>query len=137
MINDPPFQRKTFPRGTVVFEEGEIASSCLLITLGRVRIVKAADTNHPKELGVVQAGSIIGEMALFGNRRHLATVITETPVEATIMSKAEFENRLADMDPVLRAAIQTMAARARQLADMLTEEPDKGDWVPLDPYANI
>ncbi|MDP5039223.1 MAG: cyclic nucleotide-binding domain-containing protein [Candidatus Gracilibacteria bacterium] len=63
-------QKRKFSNGEVIFEKGDDATAMYLIDNGFLEVI---DEN--KILGVVKAGDIVGEMALFGkNNKRTATV---------------------------------------------------------------
>jgi hypothetical protein len=105
MADDPMFQRfgREFPRGAVLFREGEPGKEMFVVHQGRVAITKkVADVE--KILSTLGPGEFLGEMAILNNRPRSATatcaedskllVIDAKTFEAMIRSNAEIAVRL-------------------------------------------
>jgi CRP-like cAMP-binding protein len=105
MADDPLFQRfgREFPRGTVLFREGEPGREMFVVHQGRVTISKRVGEVE-KILSTLGAGEFLGEMSILNNRPRSATatcaedsrllVIDARTFEAMIRSNAEIAVRL-------------------------------------------
>lgn len=67
---------KPYPKGSVVFYEGDTTDYMLLILTGEVKIALLGDEGQEITLDVRGPGSIIGEMSLLDGAPRSATVIT-------------------------------------------------------------
>jgi CRP/FNR family cyclic AMP-dependent transcriptional regulator len=72
---------KAYPKGSVVFYEGDTTTYMLLILAGEVKVALLGDEGQEIILDVRGPGSIIGEMALLDGAPRSATVITTQHAE--------------------------------------------------------
>jgi CRP-like cAMP-binding protein len=105
MADDPMFQRfgREFPRGAVLFREGEAGHEMFVVHQGRVTISKRVGEVE-KILSTLGAGEFLGEMAILNNKPRSATatcaedcrllVIDAKTFEAMVRSSAEIAIRL-------------------------------------------
>ncbi len=75
---DTLFQRfgKEFPKGTVLFREGEPGKEMFVLQAGRVVITKTV-RDEQKMLAVLGPGEFFGEMALISNKPRNATATVD------------------------------------------------------------
>ena len=84
-----------------------------IIANGQVQIIKEFD-NGPKVLGVLEKGATFGEMALIDNKPRMASAkAINGPVELLIVSKANFQKKMEQLDPFTRGLIKFMAEIVR------------------------
>jgi CRP/FNR family transcriptional regulator, cyclic AMP receptor protein len=105
MADDPLFQRfgRSFPKGTVLFREGEDGKEMFVVHQGRVTISKRVGEVE-KILSSLGPGEFLGEMSILNNRPRSATatcaedskllVIDARTFEAMVRSNAEIAVRL-------------------------------------------
>ena len=105
--------RKKYDRDQVIFREHENGDVAYIIANGQVQIIKESD-NGPKVLGVLEKGAMFGEMALIDNKPRMASAkAINGPVELLIVSKANFQKKLEQLDPFTRGLIKFMAEIVR------------------------
>jgi CRP/FNR family transcriptional regulator, cyclic AMP receptor protein len=105
MADDQLFQRfgKEFPRGTVLFREGEPGKEMYVVQTGRVTISKRVG-DVEKVLTTLGAGEFFGEMSILNNKPRSATatcadaskllVVDAKTLEAMIRGNAEIALRM-------------------------------------------
>ena len=71
---------------------------------------------------------MIGEMALFDNKPHMASAIALEENVVNAMSRDEFRRRLEEMDPAMRGILKLMVQRVREMADDLMKDPPEVNW---------
>ena len=72
----------------VVIEQGAIAESLLLVNRGRLAVEVDQPPAAVRTLAVVNAGDLLGEMALFGDGHHTARVrVIDAPAELLRISR--------------------------------------------------
>lgn len=119
------FTRLTFPKGTVILEEGELGDAAYVILDGKVEIRKGARSNHPQVLATRTRGAVIGELALFDDKPHMASAVALEDTEVKAISQDEFHDRVDDMDPAMRGIVKLMVQRVREMADdLMTSDPN-------------
>lgn len=105
--------RKKYDRDQVIFREHENGDMAYIIANGQVQIIKESD-NGPKVLGVLEKGAMFGEMALIDNKPRMASAkAINGPVELLIVSKANFQKKMEQLDPFTRGLIKFMAEIVR------------------------
>ena len=106
-------ERKKYDRDQVIFREHENGDVAYIIANGQVQISKESD-NGPKVLGVLEKGAMFGEMALIDNKPRMASAkAINGPVELLIVSKANFQKKMEQLDPFTRGLIKFMAEIVR------------------------
>ena len=128
MAEDFSFKRVTFATNTVIFEEGRRGKAAYLIVDGAVEIRKGTRSKNPIVLATRGKCDVIGEMALFDDRPHMAEAVAVAQTHAMAISREEFNRRVESMDPVMRGIALMMTQRMRQLADLLIEAKGNINW---------
>ena len=106
-------ERKKYDRDQVIFREHENGDVAYIIANGQVQIIKESD-NGPRVLGVLEKGAMFGEMALIDNKPRMASAkAINGPVELLIVSKANFQKKMEQLDPFTRGLIKFMAEIVR------------------------
>ena len=87
------FEKKIFPEGEVIVEEGKIANSIYLISKGRVKITKEG-----KYIRELESGNCFGESCLFPNNEKSTETVTaiDGKVICYLLSKKDFDYLLTD-----------------------------------------
>lgn len=83
------FREKTFPKGTVVLQEGDEATAFYFVTKGRLEVTR--NTKHgPAKLSTISSCQGFGEIPLLTNSLRTASVKSLTDVTLLELSKADF-----------------------------------------------
>lgn len=88
------FKEKVFEQLEIIFEEGSIGNSMMIITSGEVRISQKASSDSEAEeaLVILKKGDVFGEMALLEDLPRSATTIAHTCVITLEISRDDFLN---------------------------------------------
>lgn len=113
-------ERRTFPKGMVVFREGDRGSEAYLVLQGSVRIFK---TVHGRRivLGYVKPSQVFGELALFDDAPRMAAAETGEETTVIVLSKATIRDLLDAAPPGLATVIQSLVATMRTMGDELAD----------------
>lgn len=114
-MSDAPLGQRTFASGDYLFREGDPGDEAYLIKSGSVEISRRQG-NRETPLAKVGRGGIIGEMALIDDQPRMATARALELVEATVIPKAGFKQRLArlqSVDPVMKRLLEVFVERIR------------------------
>ena len=122
------FTRMTFPKGAPLVTEGERGDAAYVIVEGKVEIRKSLFGVSPRVLATRSKGDVIGEMALFDDKPHMASAVAVEETVVNAMSRDEFLKRLEGMDPVMRGIMNMMVERAREMAEDLMHDEGEVDW---------
>ena len=76
-------------------------------------------------------GDGLGELPLFDGRPRMAGAIALTKVKAIRISREEFLDRLATMDPSMKGIVLTMVSRVRKMADEFMRRKSEIEWAKL------
>jgi CRP/FNR family cyclic AMP-dependent transcriptional regulator len=111
-------ERRTWPKGTVIFREGDAAGEAYLVQQGSVRIFKTVNGRRIT-LGVVKPFQIFGELALFDDGVRMAAADTGEETTALVLSKATIRDMLDNAPVGLNTVIQSLVATMRAMGDEL------------------
>jgi CRP-like cAMP-binding protein len=115
MADDPMFQRfgRVFPRGAVLFREGEPGKEMFVVHQGRVTISKkVADVE--KILTTLGPGEFLGEMAILNNRPRSATATCAEDCKLLVIDAKTFE-------AMIRSSAEIAVRLIKKLSDRLAE----------------
>ena len=117
----------SWPKGKVLFSEGEEGDSLHLIRRGSV-LVRKEIGGHDVVLNYVAAGNYVGEMALVSGEPRNATVAAAADCETIRIERDDFE-RLMDRHPDLRVQIEGVRAARAAITERMAERPDQGSLI--------
>ncbi|MGH8041431.1 MAG: EAL domain-containing protein [Rudaea sp.] len=115
--------------GEVLFREGDAPTTAFLVEVGRLRIT-AQREGVPMLLGDLSAGALVGEMAVLDDSPRSATATALSACVLTPIDRAQFAERLAAADPVVRALLLSQLSRYRNALATFTgrlETPGAGE----------
>ncbi|MBS2023593.1 MAG: protein kinase [Deltaproteobacteria bacterium] len=122
------FPAQTFAAGTKIVVEGQEGDTAYLIISGQCRVMKAFDGGE-REVRVMGAGTVFGEMALLSRRPRTATVEALDEVTALVVSRKDLEDTLGPGSWMGAIAV-ALADRFREVDEGLTrlmEEKARGE----------
>lgn len=71
------FQPLTYPRGKVIFHQGDLGQALYLVEKGQVRLYRTHLGGQEKTLGFVGPGGVFGEMSLLDTPERSASAVAE------------------------------------------------------------
>jgi CRP-like cAMP-binding protein len=86
------FTEKVFSINEIIFEEGQIGNSMMLITSGDVRITHQSPDGTEEALMILKTGEVFGEMALLDEMPRSASAIAHTDVVLFEINRLDFLN---------------------------------------------
>ncbi len=128
------FERCFIPKGHVLITEGEYSQQAYLIQSGEVQVFLTKD-DKDVELARLQAGQIVGEMAFIFDGPRTASVRATMDTNLIIISRQQFEEKLRETDPTVRAIVQMLSHRVLDANNTLVNK--KSDIVDLKETANV
>lgn len=108
------FERREVAAGTVLLQENDPSDELYLLDGGKVTVQIAGDGGKPIRLRTMQAGTVVGEMALYLGLNRSASVVADQPCTVYRLSR-EALARMEATAPDLAAAFH------RQMAKRLAE----------------
>jgi CRP-like cAMP-binding protein len=125
---DTLFQRfgKEFPKGTVLFHEGEAGKEMFVLQAGRVVITKTV-RDTVQILAALGPGEFFGEMALISNRPRNATATVDEPARLLVIDPKTFEGMIRGNSEIAVRMIKKLAERLdaadAQIETLLMADP--------------
>ena len=125
---DTLFQRfgKEFPKGTVLFHEGEAGKEMFVLQSGRVVITKTV-RDTVQILATLGPGEFFGEMALISNRPRNATAMVDEPARLLVIDPKTFEGMIRGNSEIAVRMIKKLAERLdaadAQIETLLMADP--------------
>ncbi|MCI4398824.1 MAG: Crp/Fnr family transcriptional regulator [Acidobacteria bacterium] len=106
---------RAFPKGKLLFCEGDRGDSFYLVLKGKVKATLLAEDGREVILSLLGPGEIVGEMALFdAEERRSATVETIEDSELLVLSGQAFLDVMAARPGIAMSVIATLAQRLRE-----------------------
>ncbi|MBW2365193.1 MAG: Crp/Fnr family transcriptional regulator [Deltaproteobacteria bacterium] len=113
--------KKTFPKNTIIFSEGDEADSLYIILRGKVRAL--LNNIHGKELvlTIQEPGEYFGELALIDDDPRSATIMTKEETQLLILPGNAFKNLLRDNPDLIFNILKGLTARLRKATDKIED----------------
>jgi serine/threonine-protein kinase len=108
-------EKKIFSDGQLLMQEGNSGEEAYLITKGRVQVFKGSFDNKIV-LSILQAGDMVGEMALITNEKRSASVVALEDTEVAVLTKDILAQNLKKLPPYIEKMIESITHRL-QTAD--------------------
>lgn len=117
-----------FPAGALLCEEGTLGDRTFLLRRGEVEVFKTS-RGRARTLGHLGRGDVLGEMALFGQRRRTASARAVGPVRALVLGSEKMRELLESHAQLSYRLLEMMTQRLRSvqqdLLDDLTAKVDE------------
>jgi CRP-like cAMP-binding protein len=110
--------RKQFDKDQILFRQGDPSDFAILIHSGSADVLRHVG-DESIVLGSVHAGEFVGEMGVLEGRPRSATVRAAAPVEAEVIERQAFLDRVAAEPELARKLLVRMSVRLRDVEDML------------------
>ncbi len=117
---------RSYPKGTMLFAEGESGPELYIIQKGSIRITKIVNDNEVI-LALLKAGDIFGEMALLENKPRSASAIVNEDSVLLAVNRANFKEMVIEQPKVISRLTSSLSERIwnlyRQLKNTLIIDP--------------
>ncbi len=108
---------KSYRKSTVLIEKGDETTSLYVIVSGKVKVFVADDTGKEIVLNTQEAGEHFGELALLGDTRRTASVMTVDDSKFLVITKKAFLQCLSTHPNIALNLIRALVERVRALTD--------------------
>ncbi len=98
--------------GAELIDQGRVGQECFVILDGKAGVYVAGE-----HVATIEAGSMVGEMALIEHRPRNATVVAETPMKLVSFNTRAFKQLLTEMPKAHDRVMETLADRMRARGD--------------------
>jgi len=106
------------PRGADLMVQGEQAASMFIILEGAARVTVLGQNNDPREVAVLAAGDVVGEMSLMTGAPRNATVTALTRMRVLEITKEPMEALLKKSPELLQRFSHVLARREQERAQV-------------------
>ena len=107
-----------FPKGHVLFRDGEPGREMFVVQSGKVRISKTV-RDVEKTLVILGPGEFFGEMSIINNKPRSATATIEEPAKLLVIEPRTFENMLRSSPEIAVRMIKKLAGRLQESDDQI------------------
>ena len=113
--------RRFVPEGALILKEGEMGAQAFLIQSGSVQVFI---THEDKKIVLAKlgVGQIIGEMAMLSDGPRRASVEALEDCNLITISRQQFEDKMKDTDPTIRAIVHMLTRRLIEGNAVLSEK---------------
>jgi len=108
---------RTFPKNTVVINEGDDTDSLYLIDKGSVKVYLSDDNGKEVIINTLEAGEYFGELSILTAGKRSASVMTNENSVLTIIHKQSFKTLLLNHPSIAYTLIENLANRVRDLTE--------------------
>ena len=112
--------RQLFDTGQSLFRQGDPSDFAVLILSGSADVLREAG-DDAIVLGQVHAGEFVGEMGVLEGQPRSATVRAASPVEAELIERQAFLDRVSSDPDLARKLLVRMSARLRDVDAILAD----------------
>lgn len=101
----------SLPAGKTLITEGQPTESFFILASGHVQVIRRG-----KPVARLGPGDFFGEVGMLSQGPAVATVVTDGPAEALVLSHAQFRDAIKSNDQLAIQVIAAMAERLRAIA---------------------
>jgi CRP/FNR family cyclic AMP-dependent transcriptional regulator len=119
---------RAFPRGTILFEEGEPCTGMFIIQKGKVRLFKKAG-DREVTIDLLQEGDFFGEMACLIDKPRSLNARVEEDSQILVVEPPVLENLFRETSGMGIKVVGNLAGRLRKayaIIEGLLAEPNRG-----------
>lgn len=109
-----------FQDGDIIVTEGIVSNNAYIVISGKVKITKKTD-HKQVVIGILDKGSVFGEMGLIGATSRTATVIAVGNTNIGIIDKETFSKMLEQIPNDLRIVINSLVERLKITSEKLAK----------------
>ena len=106
-------QKIDLRKSEIIFQKGDLANGLYLITQGSIGIFMPTNDGKDPDF-ILPVNEIFGEMGVIDGELRMATARSMEPSQVVLVSKSEFEQKVADSDIFVRAVVRTLSDRLRK-----------------------
>ncbi len=118
-MQDQRIEQVSFKTGDILFKEGDTTYHFYVIQEGEVEIFKTGADGKKIVLGVVTAGSSLGEFAMLDHMPRSATAQAMTHVSAALVSEDAYQQLIEELPDWAVAVMRGMIDRIRATNDLI------------------
>lgn len=109
---------KTYPKGALIFSEGEIGEHVYLIQSGKIRVFKIIG-GQDKTLAILGPGDFFGEMAIIERKPRSASAEAVVDSKLLVLDQRTFEELIKSNGEIALKVIRRLVSRLRNTDTLL------------------
>jgi CRP-like cAMP-binding protein len=110
-----------FPRGHVIFAEGEPGDRLYIIQSGKVKLGRKSPDGRENLLAIMGPADMFGELSIFDPGPRTSTATTVTEVRALAMDRTALREWIGKRPEIAEQLLRVLARRLRRTNNMLAE----------------
>jgi signal transduction histidine kinase len=107
-------QTKSYPAGTVIFQEGDKGDGVYVVKSGSVKITAVIHQDERRVLSRIGAGDFFGEMAVLDSDPRSATAMSDTDTEVYFIPRIDLLQILERSPAVMNTLVRQISRRMRE-----------------------
>ena len=109
------------PARTVVFRKGDPGSNLMVVVRGRVKVCSHSEDGKELVLNLINAGEVVGEIALLDGADRTADAVTLTETELMVLERRDFVPFLQRHPDACMRLFAVLCERLRKTSELLEE----------------
>ncbi|WP_313526322.1 Crp/Fnr family transcriptional regulator [Shinella sp.] len=110
---------RRWPAGTVIFQRGDEGTYLIVLVSGRIKLSLITPQGKELSLRQLEAGSILGEMAILDGQPRSADATSVTATEGYVIAKRDFLDVLTRNPTAAHAIIHYLCTKLRETTEQL------------------
>ncbi len=111
---------RQYPAGAVLMQEGEAGAGLFILIEGKVHVTQSAGPGQPpRDIATLEAGEVIGEMALLDDLPRSATVTALEPCRCLLVPVWDFRATLRESPEIAIKLLIQLSRRLRKTEQLL------------------
>lgn len=113
---------RSFPKGGLVFHEGDQSDACYVIRSGEVRVTRQHSDGRVIALATLRAGEIVGELAMLDGEVRSASVEALTEIELLALSAKDMRGLLERNPDLTAKLVIALTRRVRETNERVSSQ---------------
>ena len=110
-----------YPAGEEIFAKGSPGNSLMIVLRGRVRISSISLTGKEIVLNIIDAGEIVGEIALLDGGERSGDAVAMTDCELLVLNRRDFMPFIENRADICLMLIKILCQRLRQTSEQVED----------------
>jgi CRP/FNR family transcriptional regulator, cyclic AMP receptor protein len=112
---------RAYPKGEILFTEGDPCTGLFVVESGQVRIFKSSSSGREQILAIEGPGSSVAELPLFDGGNYPASAAAASDARILFISKQDFHSLCLVHPQVPLKVLKVVGARLRRLVGIIEE----------------
>ncbi len=113
------FRLYTYPRGNVLFHQGQVGQTLFIIMSGKVRIFRVTPDGHETTTNVFSTGDLVGEFSVLDGQPRSASAMTLARCDLLQMSDTDFLEHVRNIPDLALALMRMLTQKVRWAAALV------------------